>query len=54
MLSIERCREILKLKNLNLTNEEIKQLREFLYLFAEIQINAEQKLLEDEKCNSIL
>lgn len=54
MLSIEKCKEILKLYNCDLTNEEIKQVREFLYLFAEIQINAENKLLEDEECNSIL
>jgi hypothetical protein len=50
MLSIERCKEILKKYNYNLSNEEIKQVREVLYLFAEIQINAEKQLLEDEKC----
>lgn len=31
MLSIERCREILKTNNLNLNNEEIKQVRDYLY-----------------------
>lgn len=54
MLSIEKCREILKSHNYDLTNEEIKQVREFLYLFAEIQINAEKELLKDEECNTIL
>jgi len=54
MLSIERCKEILKKYNYNLSNEEIKQVREVLYLFAEIQINAEKQLLEDEKCDIIL
>ena len=33
---------------------EIKQVREILYLFAEIQINAEKQLIEDEKCDIIL
>ncbi|MBQ3198360.1 MAG: hypothetical protein IJB63_09625 [Alistipes sp.] len=54
MLSIEKCKEILKKYNYNLSNEEIKQVREVLYLFAEIQINAEKQLLEDEKCDIIL
>ena len=54
MLSIEKCRDILKSHNYDLTNEEIKQGREFLYLFAEIQINAEIELLKDEECNTIL
>ena len=51
---IEKCKEILKKYNYNLSNEEIKQVREVLYLFAEIQINAEKQLLEDEKCDIIL
>ena len=54
MLSIERCKEILKSNNFNLTNETIKKVREHLYLLAGIQINTEQKLLEDEECNTIL
>lgn len=51
MLSIETCKEIL---NYKLNNEEIKQVREFLYLLAEIQINAEKTLIENEKRNPIL
>lgn len=54
MLSIEKCKEILKSNNYSLSNEEVKQVREFLYLFAEIQINAEKKLLEDEEHNFVL
>lgn len=54
MLGIDKCRDILKLHNYDLTNEEIKQVRELLYVFAEIQINAEKKLLEDEECNFVL
>ena len=47
MLSIERCREILKEYGKELTNKEIKQIRETLYLFAEIQIDAEQQLIKE-------
>jgi hypothetical protein len=54
MLSIERCKEILKIHNYQLNNEEIKQVREFLHILAEIQINAEKRLAEDEECNTIL
>lgn len=54
MLSIEKCNEILTKHNYKLTSAEIKQVRELLYLFAEIQINAEKQLLEDEKCDTIL
>ena len=54
MLSIERCNEILIRNNYRLTNTEIKQVREMLYLFAEIQINAEKQLIEDEERNTLL
>ena len=51
MLSIESCKEILNKNNYKLNNEEV---REFLYLLAEIQINAEKTLIENEKRNPIL
>ena len=54
MLSIEKCHEILSKNNYKLTNAEIKQVREILHLFAEIQINAEKQLKEDEECDIIL
>ena len=54
MLSIERCNEILTKYNYKLNRTEVKQVREILYLFAEIQINAEKQLLEDEECDIIL
>lgn len=54
MLSIEKCNEILTKHNNKLTTAEIKQVREILYLFAELQISAEKQLLEDEKCDIIL
>lgn len=54
MLSIERCNEILKDNGIKYNNKQIKEIRDFLYLFAEIQISAEKKLKEDEECNIIL
>ena len=54
MLSIERCKEIINPYNHKLTNDEIKQIREILYLFAGLQKSAEKQLLEDEKCDIIL
>ena len=54
MLSIEKCNDILTKYNYKLTNAEVKQVREILYLFAEIQISAEKKLKEDEECDIIL
>lgn len=41
MISIEKCDKILRTHNLNLTNEEIKQVREQLYLFAALQMEHE-------------
>lgn len=54
MLSIEYFKKIINKNNYNLTNEEIKQVREYLYILAEIQINAEIQLTEYEECNTIL
>ena len=41
MLSIERCQNILKSSNYILDNEEVKQLRDFLYQIATYQIEIE-------------
>lgn len=46
MISIDRIKEILKKTELKLNNDEIKQLRDYLYILADIQIMAEEKLLE--------
>ena len=43
MISVDVCREIIKKHNYNIDNEEIKKLREFLYMIAEQQINIELK-----------
>ena len=41
MFSIERCQNILKSHNYILDNEEVKQLRDFLYQIAICQIEIE-------------
>ena len=41
MLSIERCKEILKTNTLNLNNEETKQVRDYLYFLAGLQLEAD-------------
>lgn len=41
MLSIETCKQILNIGKKKYTDEEIKQIREFLYLMAEFQIESE-------------
>ena len=42
MLSIERCKETLT-NHKNLSNEEIKQLRNYLYLMATFQMESDKK-----------
>ena len=42
VLSIEKCKEILKTGDFRLTNEQVMELREYLYFLAGLQI-------EDEK-----
>lgn len=58
MLSIERCNQVLKAQNLNLNNDEVKQVREFLYLFASLQMeienNKKQNTEEDDKSSIVL
>lgn len=41
MLSIEKCQNVLKSHNYILDNEEVKQLRDFLYQIAICQIETE-------------
>ena len=40
MLSIEKCQNVLKSHNYILDNEEVKQLRDFLYQIATYQIES--------------
>ena len=41
MLSLDRCKDILNQYDYKLDNEQIKEVREFLYKMAEIQLNIE-------------
>ena len=47
MLSIKHCKEVLNRSGMKLTDEEVKQVRDYLYTLAEIQIEAEQQLKEE-------
>lgn len=56
MLSIEKCNEILNKKELKYTTDQVKEIRETLYQYAEIFY--ESNLLKDEElrrqeCNSL-
>jgi hypothetical protein len=42
MISLEECGRILKSYNFKTTNEELKEIRAFLYQMAELQIQNEQ------------
>lgn len=39
MFTIEFCKRILNNENINYNNEEIKAIRDYLYLLAEIEID---------------
>lgn len=51
MLSLDRCREILKSANYELETEEIITLRDFLYQFAtyQVELECEAENNEEEK-----
>lgn len=44
MVSLERCKEVLNRNNNKYTNEEIKEIREFLYQLANIQLEREKQI----------
>ena len=57
MLSLERCAEILKEGNVTLENEVLKELRDYLYHLASLQVEAENKRInegDDEECHIVL
>lgn len=60
MLSIEMCKEILKTYDYRLSDAEVKQVREFLYVMAGLQIETQESnemsnnLLWYEKSSSVL
>ena len=57
MLSLERCAEILKEGNITLNNDVLKELRDYLYLLAGLQVEAENNGLNgygDEEGATVL
>lgn len=57
MLSLERCAEVLKEGNITLEKDVLKELRDYLYLLAGLQVEAENNGLNgngDEEGNSVL
>lgn len=61
MVTLEICKKILNSGKRKYTDDEIKDIREFLYRMAELQIESEKektimnkKEREYEKCNIIL
>jgi len=53
MLSIEKCKQILKQNNYNYTEEEIKIIRDYLYKVANLNL-INFKSQSDEKSSNIL
>ena len=43
MLSLEKCKKILNNGKRKYTDEDVKQIREYLYMLAELQYENEQK-----------
>lgn len=60
MLTLDECKRILNTGERTYSNEEVKQIRENLYLLASIQMEAdkiqetEQKKTEKDECNYLL
>ena len=47
MLSLEKCKKILNNGKMKYTDEEVKQIREYLTMLAEIQIENEKQELKN-------
>lgn len=44
MVSLERCKEVLNRNSHKYSSEELKEIREFLYLLATIQLEREKQI----------
>ena len=51
MLSIEECKKTLNKDGIVYTDEEVKEIREFLYILAEIDYKIFQRRMEKEREN---
>lgn len=49
MISIEHCKKILNKGKRKYTDEEVKQIREFLFLLAELQLENEKYMINKQK-----
>ena len=49
MLSIERCKEILNEEGMKLSDEQIKEVREFLYAIANIEYKYKYKYIKENE-----
>ena len=52
-LSIDYCRKKLREKGLNFTDKQVQQLRDFLYLLAEIEYQHYKKNSHEEESNPV-
>ena len=52
MVSIDKCKKLLNSGKRKYSEEEIKAIREFLYLIAEFENNDLNK--DDDECNNLL
>lgn len=49
MISIEHCKKILNKGKRKYTDEEVKQIREFLFLLAELQLENEEYMINKQR-----
>lgn len=57
MITLERCKEVLNTGKKKYNNDEIKEIRDYLYFLAELQIEVENNKYNsntDEERNNIL
>lgn len=50
MITLAECKKILNAQKIKYTDEQVKQVRQYLYLLAEMQIEIDNR---NEKCNNI-
>mgnify|MGYP000024092762 CR=1 FL=1 len=52
MITLAECKKILNAQKIKYTDEQVKQVRQYLYLLAEMQIEIDNRN-RNEKCNNI-
>ena len=51
MITLAECKKILNAEKIKYTDEQVKQVRQYLYLLAEMQIEIDKNRYEE--CNNI-